>query len=260
MSQFKFSNAQRYAIFLAHGARCYLCGVPLDLTSMVVDHVLPERLLANPTLFEEAKSALGLPATFELDSFENWLPACASCNAKKAAIQFQPSPLIQVELQRLAQKAEKARQLCGEIVSARRVSIALGTLERAQESGHELGGPTRTRLLALLEFASERALVPRGQTLHLTPSLGLVMTTVEDALRWGATHWSMPPRELGEPAMVVLLRAEQGECAECGLAGRVYQPIAQEGGGDSICDVCLSNIDWTPPVTLEALPTHFTET
>ena len=259
MSQYKFSSAQRYAIFLVHGMKCYLCGAPLDLTSMVVDHVLPERLLAAPSQFDAAKLALGLPASFDLNSFENWMPACGQCNGKKAALQFAPSLLIQAELQQLSEKANKARRLCEEVVGTRRVSTALSALERAQEGGRSLDPPERDRLLALLRFASDRELVPRGQSLRLTQSLQLVATTVEDATRWGATHWSMPPREPGEAALVVLFRAERGECVECGLIQRVFQPINQEGGGDLICDVCLSSLDWMPPVTLGDLPTHVTQ-
>lgn len=259
MSQYRFSSAQRYAIFLVHGMKCYLCGVPLDLASMAVDHVVPERLLATPSLLNAAKSDLGLPASFDLNSFENWMPACDSCNTRKAALQFRPSLLLQVTLQHLAEKADKARRLSDEVVSTRRVSIALSDLERAQESCGTFAGPIRVRLLALLGFATERSLVPRGQPLRLTPSFRLVVTTVEDATRWGATHWSRPPREPGEPALVVLFRAERGECVECGLIQRVFQPINQEGGGDPVCDVCLSTLDWMPPVALGDLPTHVTE-
>ena len=226
---------------------------------MEVDHVLPECLLSTPSEYEAAKSTLGRPDSFKLNSFENWLPVCGSCNKKKAALKFEPSLLIQVKLQQLAKKANKARRLCDEIVSIRKVSIALNALERSQESGQVLDDPTRERLLALLGFASERAFVPKGQPLRLTQSYQLVATTVKDAKRWGATHWSMPPREAGEPALVVLYRAERGECYECGLHRRVFQPINQEGGGDPICDACLSNLDWMSPVILGDLPTHINE-
>lgn len=184
------------------------------------------------------------------------MPACNSCNGRKAGLQFTPSLLLQVTLQHLATKADKARRVCDEVVSTRRVSIALNDLERAQESGWILAEPLRVRLLALLEFAAERALVPSGQPLRLTQSFRLVATTVDDATRWGATHWSMPPREPGEPALVVLFRAERGACVECGFIQRVFQPINQEGGGDPLCDVCLSTLDWMPPVALGDLPTH----
>lgn len=259
MSTYKFSNAQRYSIFVTHGMKCYLCGVPLDLISMAVDHVLPEHLLATPSLFDAAKSALGLPASFELNSFENWMPACGACNRRKSALQFEPSLLIQVELQHLAKKADKARRLCDEVANTRRVSTALSILEGAQETGKIFDNSTQERLFALLKFASERELVPRGQPLRLTKSFRLVTTTVEDATRWGATHWSIPPREPGEPALIVLFQAERGECVECGLIQQVFQPINQEGGGDPICTVCLSHLDWMAPVALGDLPTHVTQ-
>ncbi|WP_199545089.1 HNH endonuclease [Paraburkholderia kururiensis] len=239
--------------------KCYMCRIPLDLTSMVVDHVLPEHLLESPSLLNAAKSALGLPASFDLNSFENWMPACSLCNGKKAALHFEPSLLIQVELQNLAKKADKARRLCDEVVSARQVSIALNVLEQAQESGRSFEESIRERLFVLLRFASARELVLKGQPLRLTQSFQLLTTTVEEATRWGATHWSLPPREPGEPALVVLFRAERGECVECGLIKRVFQPINQEGGGDPICGVCLSNLDWMDPVTLGDLPTHVTQ-
>lgn len=258
MSRYNFSSAQRYAIFLVHGMKCYLCEVPLDLTSMTVDHVLPEHLLTTPLQFYAARMALGLPASFDLNSFENWMPACGSCNKIKAGIQFKPSLLIQAQLQHLAQRADKARLLCDQVISTRKVSNALSALERTQEGGQSFDAPTRERLAALLSFASERALVPKGQPLRLTQSFRLVTTTVEDATHWGATHWSMPPREPGEPALVVLFRLEHGKCAECGLIQRVFQPINQEGGGDPICGACLSTLDWLPPVTLGDLPTHVT--
>lgn len=171
------------------------------------------------------------------------------------------SPLIQLELQRLAHKAEKARLLCGEVVNARKVSIALNTLERVLANGENFEESFKKRLWALLRFADERALVPEGHPLRLTPSCQLHITTVEDALSWGATHWSMPPREQGEPALVVLmLREENGTCVECGMIQDVFQPINQEGGSDAICNACLSALDWISPVALGDLPTHITQT
>lgn len=225
---------------------------------MAVDHILPEHLFKTPTLFDAARSALGLPESFDLNSFENWMPACSPCNGKKSSLQFEPSLLFQVVLQNLAKKADKARRICDEVIGTRRLSLALGTLEKAQESGLSFDGETRERLWDLLRFASQRLLVPRGQPFRLTKSFQLVMSTVEDATSWGATHWSVPPRGPGEPALVVLFRAEQGECVECGLIHRVFQPINQEGGGDPICGLCLSKLDWMDPVALGDLPTHIT--
>lgn len=256
MSRYKFSSEERWAIFLVHGEKCYMCKVPIAFTTMVVDHVLPEYLLDNPAACSAAKSKLGLPSSFELNSFENWLPACSACNGTKSSVQFEPSPLIQLLLQKLAAKADEARAVSAGVVRTNQVAKALNVLERAHESGIKLEGETLKRLSVLLQFTSARELVGRGQPLRLTPYFQLVTTTVKDALDWGATHWSLPPREPGEPSLVVLLRAERGECVECGLTQKVFQPINQEGGGDAICAVCLSIIDWMDPVALGDLPTH----
>lgn len=258
MSTYKFSNEQRYAIFLVHDRKCYLCKVPLDFISMVVDHVVPEHLLQKPSLFQSTLSALGLPKSFDLNSFKNWLPACNSCNTKKSGLQFEPSLLIQVELQNLAKKARKARKLCDEIVSKRKLTLALSVLMKAVESGETFDDATLNYFSPLLKFALERKYLLKGQPLCLTQTFRLVTTTVQDAARWGATHWSTGPREPGEPVLVVLFRAEQEECAECGVKQQVFQPINQEGGGDAICGDCISKHDWMDPVALGDLPTHVT--
>ena len=258
-SKYKFSSAQRWAVFLTHGRKCHLCNRPLDFESMEVDHIIPEHLISDPTALATVKSALGRPDSFELNSFENWMPACSICNNDKAGLIFDPSLLIQATLQNAAAKAEGARLLCDKAVNSRKLSEALNTLERFHESGQNLDELARKRMLGLLRFALEHAHLPKGQPLQLTQSFQLVATTVEKAKDWGVTHWSMPPREIGEPALVVLFRAEQGECVECGLHRRIFQPINQEGGGDPICDECLSALDWVPPVNLGDLPTHVTE-
>lgn len=95
-----------------------------------------------------------------------------------------------MELQRLSENAVKARRLCNEIVSSRKISNAINVLARAQE----IDIATRDRLKDLLRFASEHELVERGQPLRLSQSMRLVATTVENATHWvGSTHWSMLP-------------------------------------------------------------------
>lgn len=255
MSNYRFSSAQRYAIFIVHGMKCYMCGHPLALKTMTVDHVLPEHLLATPFELDKAKTTLGLPSTFDVNSFENWMPACSSCNRMKSSVQFEPSPLIQLVLQRLAKKGQEVRIVCEKSMSSMQVSLALSALENANDQGM-IDAPIRQKLLHLLGFATDHAYVLRGQPLRLTQAFQLVATTIEDATRWGATHWSMEPQEPEEPALAVLFRAEQGECVQCNCTQQVFQPINQEGGGDPICEGCLSNLDWMKPVLLGDLPTH----
>jgi hypothetical protein len=49
---------------------------PIDMLTFQVDHVIPEELLSDPSGWP-GLAALGRPETFEVNSFENWLHACA---------------------------------------------------------------------------------------------------------------------------------------------------------------------------------------
>ncbi len=260
MSMYKFTTAQRYAIFLNHGMKCYMCGRPLDLTSMEVDHILPERLLKDDVQFGITRSIFGLEDSFDIDSYENWMPACGPCNLKKGQTEFAPTPLIQIELQKAAKKAAKTSAIAAKAVNNRQVSLALGALEKAHESGQDFDEETRRRLSDIVQFSSEQGLIPKGQPFMFTQSYQLRTTTVEDARSWGVTHWSIPPFEQGEAALVVLLREEelQNGCSVCGSMQRVFQPINQEGGPDPACMECISAMGWMPPVALGDLPTHIT--
>ncbi len=135
MSTYKFSPAERAAIYSTHGEKCYLCGAPINLKTMEVDHVLPESLLEKPGELQAALYAFGLPTSFEINAYENWLPACKPCNGSKKELVFEATPIIQVYLQRARAKAPTAKQLAEETVSQRKIANALNVLERAQADG-----------------------------------------------------------------------------------------------------------------------------
>lgn len=135
MAKFRFNIHQRFAIFTLHGERCYLCSRPLSLFEMEVDHVLPERLGGEPERLSEALRTYSLPTTFELNSYENWLPSCRRCNAVKSDTEFMPSPIVQVQLQQAISKAPRCRALEVQSVTRREVSKALALLARAANTG-----------------------------------------------------------------------------------------------------------------------------
>jgi len=76
MSGYKFTAAQRFAVYTVHGGTCYLAGEPLYLKSMRIDHILPRSLKDDPERLSVILEEYGLPHNFELDSLENWLPTC----------------------------------------------------------------------------------------------------------------------------------------------------------------------------------------
>lgn len=103
-----FTSAERYAVFTVHNEKCYMCGEPLDLLSMEVDHVIPETLLDAPEQLESVLTEYNLPAGFNLQSFANWLPACGPCNNRKRSCVFKATTRIQLDLDIAGEKAGQA--------------------------------------------------------------------------------------------------------------------------------------------------------
>lgn len=135
MSEYKFSDAERWAVFSVHGDNCYVCRRPVDLFTMEIDHVLPESLLAKPEVLSEHLKSLGLPVAFDINSFENWLPICNGCNKAKSDKVFTPSLLIQGQLERARERAPNARHIAQEIPTQRQIARALGMLLRGVAGG-----------------------------------------------------------------------------------------------------------------------------
>ena len=153
MGKRQFSDEERYAVYTVHAEKCYLCGVPVDLLSMEVDHVIPEALLDDPPKLAEVLAGFGLSPGFDLQSFANWMPACGPCNSRKRSRVFDPTPRIQLELQIAAEKAPKAAALAAEVVSSQKLTKSWNAIKRAAAGGY-LREDLRA---AICEFASQTA-------------------------------------------------------------------------------------------------------
>jgi hypothetical protein len=120
---------------MAHGAICYLCHEPIDFMSMEVDHILPERLLESADELAELRKAFALESTFDINSFENWLPSCWRCNRQKAGRTFAAVPIFAIQLDRARTKAPEAKKIAQKVVSDRQLGNALATITLAVEAG-----------------------------------------------------------------------------------------------------------------------------
>jgi hypothetical protein len=119
VSQSRPTSADRYGVFSAHGFVCYLCGEPLNSLTMEVDHVLPQWLLTKKAELGRALSLYGLPATFRIESFENWAPACHTCNRRKRGEIVRFSPGMQIVLDRIRSRASLAERLANDLLGKR---------------------------------------------------------------------------------------------------------------------------------------------
>jgi hypothetical protein len=104
-----FSTAERYAVWLHHEKRCWLCEEPLRLNDTTIDHFLPESLLKRPDQLATILMEWGLTKDFNLNDFENWLPCHQRCNQKKAAKRFKFTPSHHLILEMLIKRAPEVR-------------------------------------------------------------------------------------------------------------------------------------------------------
>lgn len=169
MSKRQFSDPERYAVYTVHGEKCYMCGEPIDLFSMEVDHVIPESLLDDLPALQKVLNDYGLPKDFDIQSFANWMPACKGCNNRKRSRLFKPTPRIQLEIQIASEKAPKAAALAEARVSKQTVSKAWNTLKRAAANG-EMSEQIQKEIQEFSAFhAGMREPEMVNEPMHLTP-------------------------------------------------------------------------------------------
>ena len=177
MTKHQFTPTERFAVFVTHGEKCYMCNHPLDLMSMEVDHVIPESLLTTAQRLAKVLHLLGRSKQFEVNSYANWLPSCRSCNGIKRNVIFHPSPLIQLQLQKAERLATKASAFALQSVSTKNISKALNVLQRASTNG-ELTDDAKSALKPLILFLQDsRPTETVGNPVRLTP---LYMVLAED--------------------------------------------------------------------------------
>ena len=131
--------------------------------------MIPETLLGTPDRLREVIESLGRPVDFDVTSYANWMPARRPCNGRKLATVFEPSPMIQLVLQRAAERADKAKGIEQGTISRKEIMKALNILERASETG-ELDDGIKIALQPLVAF-QEKQRPPElvGQPIRLTP-------------------------------------------------------------------------------------------
>jgi hypothetical protein len=129
------SLCTRYALWRAYDEKCYWCREPVVFASMEIDHVLAESLAKEKAKFEAMLKNYGLPATFEVNDFPNWVASCRRCNGSKSAKTFSPVPMFLSYLQEISEKAEDATSREARLLSDHQKSSLLARLSAATERG-----------------------------------------------------------------------------------------------------------------------------
>ena len=93
--KYRFSHAERYAVWLHHEKRCWQCLEPLRLVETSIDHFVPENVAATPQELNTIIREYGLPPTFNVNGFENWLPCHRHCNeARSKTFELHPGNVV----------------------------------------------------------------------------------------------------------------------------------------------------------------------
>lgn len=71
----KITKAMREAVYSKYHGHCAYCGCEINISQMQVDHLIPME-------FYEQYKADGI----DIDSMENYMPACRSCNNYKSSL------------------------------------------------------------------------------------------------------------------------------------------------------------------------------
>ncbi|MDD5393606.1 MAG: HNH endonuclease domain-containing protein [Thiothrix sp.] len=106
MNKYQFSHSERYAVWLNHGKRCWLCEEPLRFADASIDHVIPESLLEDKPEFDRIVDEYDLPKTFQINSFANWLPTHLRCNQQKSNKTFKFTYSLKIIIEKLLEKKD----------------------------------------------------------------------------------------------------------------------------------------------------------
>jgi hypothetical protein len=173
MSIYNFNRAERYAVFATHLEKCWLCGLPLMLGAMQIDHIIPERLAGTAEL-DEVLRQMSLPPDFNLNGFENWMPAHAACNALKSGDIFRLTPMIQRYIDVARRKAAQAEATMRSYVSDRKIDLAIQLIIEAQGS-NKLSAKHKNQMQYIIDFhEANRDPAERGKPLMIGPGLSVV--------------------------------------------------------------------------------------
>lgn len=134
MPKQKFPAVVREAIWRAHNEKCAYTGQQVDLDSLHIDHIIPERLADNPEELSRVLADYGLPPKFDVNGYANLLPARGGVNLRKAEDIFSPET-GRFFLEMAGKKKTKIEENIERLERAKNRSRALFLLQRQIENG-----------------------------------------------------------------------------------------------------------------------------
>lgn len=88
MKKYKFNLIERQSLYDAYDRRCFYCGELVYFRELQIDHIVPENLNHNNTKYQAFMMKSGLSDSFQINSYNNWVPSHSRCNNRKSGAMF----------------------------------------------------------------------------------------------------------------------------------------------------------------------------
>ncbi|MBX9724274.1 MAG: HNH endonuclease [Candidatus Obscuribacterales bacterium] len=109
--KYSFSKPERFGIYRAFDHICYWCRSPVEWLSLTIDHVIPEELEKEKERLDDLKKYYGLPDSFLINDFENWVPAHLICNGTKSTEIYYKTPAMVAVFAEVRKRAVESRKI-----------------------------------------------------------------------------------------------------------------------------------------------------
>jgi 5-methylcytosine-specific restriction endonuclease McrA len=163
------SDAQRFGVWKAWGGRCAWCRQPVLFKDCHIDHIIPLAAVATAYDRADALSQFGLPVSFNIDDFENWVCACPSCNLRKSETLLDTSPILLLLLNKARLNASVARAITTAIEADRKKPALLIKLKNALKRGDLTEADIRELLYGLPVLIQKSAAETPVSSLWIAP-------------------------------------------------------------------------------------------
>lgn len=133
MSNYRFSTAEKYAIYKVLGPKCMWCYEPLSYAECAIDHVIPESLLGKRQELIDLLNKFGISSNFEINSFYNFGPIHTHCNQSKSHRVFEGTPIISSLLHSIKQHVPEIQIQHDKFEKKLKAGLTIAQIESALE-------------------------------------------------------------------------------------------------------------------------------
>jgi len=135
MSNYRFTVAEKYAVYKVHGPNCRWCNEPVRYRHCQIDHIIPEVVPGGQAQLNELIALYGLTENFGINTFYNWIPIHPDCNQSKSNDVFRGAPFIGQLLQRIGEQFDETKAIHDNWKKEPKAAKVLARLEQAIVDG-----------------------------------------------------------------------------------------------------------------------------